>query len=192
MVNVGDMLLIVILLLVPTILPEAEFNLNWIWKSLLLSDRKSNNVVLVKAPIPFAPPKFIIANEPVKELSLKSLAVTLPIVEKNISAPSGISVVVTLNVTDSPSLIDVADWVMVKVGITSITSTDWLVATIGPDVEPVLTINVNVSVPSVRKSFTSVLVIVAIPVVAPVPTILNEPVRDPSEKSSADTVPLVL
>ena len=106
--------------------------------------------------------------------------------------PFGTPVVVTVNTTDEPSLAESVDGVSVKVGTTLLTVIVELVATTVPEVDWVLTTKLNVSEDSKDKSFNKLLVTVAIPVVAPVPTIRKEPVRDPSEKSAVDTFPSVL
>ena len=99
----------------------------------------------------------------------------------------------TVTVSVPPSSTVVGDGVTETVGTTSITSIISLVVTAVPDTDPVLTISLNVSVPSVvDQSPATALVIVATPVVVPVPTILKEPVKELSAKSFASTVPLVL
>jgi len=101
-------------------------------------------------------------------------------------------VAVMVNVIEDPSSTVVVDSDIDTVGTTSLTLTDALVATTGPEVEPVLIVSANDSVPSVAKSFAIVLVTVATPVVAPVPTIVNDPVRELSEKSDDPILEAVL
>ena len=99
--------------------------------------------------------------------------------------------IVTVRVPPSSTV--VGDGVTETVGTVSVILTVELVVTAVPVTDPVLTIKLNVSVPSVvDQSPATVLVIVATPVVDPVPTILKEPVKELSTKSLASTVPLVL
>lgn len=100
-----------------------------------------------------------------------------------------------VKLTLSPSSIVVVDTPTSNVGIgASFTVMVLDVATIVAvvDADPVLIWRLNVSDPSISRSFDKILVIVAIPVAAPVLTMLNEPVRELSEKSFADTVPVVV
>ena len=151
---------------------------------------RSAEIVLVIVPV-----LLFIVNEPFKATSLKSEADIVPdtceVVQYNI-VPFGTPVVVTVKVTVDPSLTDVTDGVTEYVGTTSATVIVELVATTVPLVELVLTTNVKDSFPSVRISFAMVLVTVAIPVVAPVPTILKDPVSELLEKSAASILPPVL
>ena len=85
------------------------------------------------------------------------------------------------------------DGVTVIVGVVSVILTTELVVTAVPDIDPVLTTRENCSVPSVvDQSPAIVLVIVATPVVVPVPIILKEPVNELSVKSLASAVPVLL
>lgn len=91
-----------------------------------------------------------------------------------------------------PSLTEVVDGVIKQIWDKLLTVTVELVATTVPEVDPVLIDRLKVSADPLSKSYASVLTIVAIPVVAPVLTILNVPVRDASVKSEAVTVPPVV
>ena len=66
--------------------------------------------------------------------------------------PSTTSVVVTVNVTDSPSLIDVVDSEILNVAGISVTDTGRLSVTATPEVDPLRITNENVLVPSLIGS----------------------------------------
>jgi hypothetical protein len=165
-----------------TLYPSNESNLTFNINVSLPSVVKSLDILLVTEPVPL-----LIINEPLFVLSTKSEDVDVPeLVQYNV-VPLGTLVVVTVNVTEEPSLSDEVDGDAEYVGESEVSPivTVELVATIGPDVEPVLNWSWKLSEPSVVTSFASVLEIDPLPEV-----IVNDPDSVPSLKSAVPILPL--